>query len=78
MGTLYFGPPSTLYIFSRYVVRQKNLHMIQYMTGSTGPALKGAGGVPLVQIMENEFECLVVRGGDGGHFAEKFVKKYCS
>ncbi len=52
--------------------------MIQYMTGSTGPALKGAGGVPLVQIMENEFECLVVRGGDGGHFAEKFVKKYCS
>ena len=38
---------------------------------------KGAG-VPWVQIMENEFECLVVRGGDGGHFAEKFVKKYCS
>ena len=25
---------------------------------------KGAG-VPWVQIMENEFECLVVRGGDG-------------
>ena len=24
--------------------------------------------------MENEFECLVVRGVDGGHFAEKFVK----
>ena len=42
--------------------------------------LKGAGGggVPWVQIMENEFECLVVRRGDGGHFAEKFVKKYCS
>ena len=40
--------------------------------------LKGAGGVPWVQIMENEFECLVVRGGDGGNFAEKFVKKYCS
>ena len=40
MGTLYFGPPSTLYIFSRYVVRLKNLHMIQCMTGSTGPALK--------------------------------------
>ena len=34
--------------------------------------------VPWVQIMENEFECLVVRWGDGGHFAEKFVKKYCS
>ena len=31
-----------------------------------------------VQIMENEFECLVVRWGDDGHFAEKFVKKYCS
>ena len=40
--------------------------------------LKGAGGVPWVQIMENKFECLVVRRGDGGHFAEKFVKKYCS
>ena len=26
--------------------------------------------------MEHEFECLVVErgGGDGGHFAEKFVK----
>ena len=22
--------------------------------------------------MENEFECLVVRGGDGGHFDENF------
>ena len=40
--------------------------------------LRGQGGVPWVQIMENEFECLVVRRGDGGHFAEKFVKKYCS
>ena len=40
--------------------------------------LKGAGGVPWVQIRENEFECLVVRGSDGGHLAEKFVKKYCS
>ena len=41
--------------------------------------IKGAGGgVPWVQFMENEFECLVVRRGDGGHFAEKFVKKYCS
>ena len=41
-------------------------------------SLRGQGGVPWVQIMENEFECLDVRGGDGGHFAEKFVKKYCS
>ena len=40
--------------------------------------LRGQGGVPWVQIMENEFECLVVRRSDGGHFAEKFVKKYCS
>ena len=40
--------------------------------------LRGQGGVPWVQIMENEFECLVVRGGDVGHFAEKFVNKYCS
>ena len=40
--------------------------------------LRGQGGVPWVQIIENEFKCLVVRGGDGGHFAEKFVEKYCS
>ena len=28
--------------------------------------------------MENEFQCLVVRGCHGGHFSEKFVKKYFS
>ena len=39
---------------------------------------KGAGGVPLGQIMENEFEYLVDRGGHGGHLAETFLKKYCS
>ena len=39
---------------------------------------KGAGGVPWGQIMENEFEYLVDRGGHGGHLAEKFLKKYCS
>ena len=34
-----------------------------------GNCLRGqGGGVPWVQIMENEFECLVVGGGDGGHF----------
>ena len=33
-------------------------------------------GVPWVQIMENEFECLVARRGDGGHFAEKFGCRY--
>ena len=32
----------------------------------------GAGGGLWVQIMENE--CLVIRGGHGGHFTEKFVK----
>ena len=41
--------------------------------------LKGAGGgVPWGQIMENEFEYLVDRGGHGGHLAKKFLKKYCS
>ena len=35
-------------------------------------------GTSRVRIMENEFECLVVREGHGGHFAKKFVKKYCS
>ena len=40
--------------------------------------LKGEGGVPWVQIMENELEYLADRGGHGGHLGEKFVKKYCS
>ena len=39
--------------------------------------IKGAGGGTLGS-MEKEFECLVVRRGDGGHFAEKFVKESCS
>ena len=42
------------------------------------PLLRGKGGVPWVQIMENEFEYLADRGGHGGHLGEKFVKKYCS
>ena len=41
-------------------------------------SLRGKGGVPWVQIMENEFEYLADRGGHGGHLGEKFVKKYCS
>ena len=41
--------------------------------------LKGAGGgLPWGQIMENEFEYLVDRGGHGGYLAEKVLKKYCS
>ena len=40
--------------------------------------LRGKGGVPWVQIMENELEYLADRGGHGGHLGEKFVKKYCS
>ena len=40
--------------------------------------LRGKGGVPWVQIMENEFEYLADRGGHGGHLGLKFVKKYCS
>ena len=40
--------------------------------------LRGKGGVPWVQIMENEFEYLADRGGHGGHLGEKFGKKYCS
>ena len=49
--------------------------MIKRVCDQDQLTFKGAGGV---QIIENEFECLVVRGGDSGHFAEKFVKKYCS
>ena len=41
-------------------------------------SLRGKGGVPWVQIMENELEYLADRGGHGGHLGEKFVKKYCS
>ena len=40
--------------------------------------LRGKGGVPGGQIMENEFEYLTDRGGYGNHLAEKFLKKYCS
>ena len=39
---------------------------------------EGGGGVPWVQILENELEYLADRGGHGGHLGEKFVKKYCS
>ena len=34
------------------------------------------GGVPWVQIMENEFEYLADRGDHDSHLAEKFLKKY--
>ena len=40
--------------------------------------VKGEGGVPWVQIMENEFEYLADRGDHCGHLAVKFLKKYCS
>ena len=36
--------------------------------------LRGQGGVPGVQIMENEFECLADRGGQDLAVAEEFVK----
>ena len=39
--------------------------------------LRGKGGVPWVQIMENEFEYLADRGDHDSHLAEKFLKKYC-
>ena len=53
--------------------------MILYICqGRREGVLKGEGGVPWVQIMENEFEYLADRGGHGGHLGEKFVKKYCS
>ena len=41
-------------------------------------SLKGAGGVPWGQIMENKFEYLADRGGHGGHLGENFVNEYCS
>ena len=37
---------------------------------------KGAGWVPLDQIMENKY--LSDRGGHAGHLAEKLLEKYCS
>ena len=40
--------------------------------------IKGVGGGPGVQIMENEFECLADKGDQDRHFAEEFVIKYCS
>ena len=38
-------------------------------------SLRGKGGVPWVQIMENELECLGDRRGHDGHLAKKFLKK---
>ena len=37
--------------------------------------LRGKGGVPWVQIMENELECLGDRRGHDSHLAKKFLKK---
>ena len=39
--------------------------------------LRGKGGVPWVQIMENEFEYLADKGDHDSHLAEKLLKKYC-
>ena len=43
-----------------------------------GTRLRGKGGVPWVQIMENELECLGDRRGHDGHLVKKFLKKYNS
>ena len=45
--------------------------------GGVAFQFKGVGG-PGIQIMENEFECLADTGDQDLHFAEEFVKKYCS
>ena len=37
--------------------------------------LRGKGGVPWVQIMENELECLGDRTGHDVHLTKKFLKK---
>ena len=39
---------------------------------------EGGGGVPWVQIMENEFEYLADIGDHGGHLGKQFLKKYFS
>ena len=39
---------------------------------------KVSARVPWGPIMKNHFECSADRAGLGGHFAEKFVNKYCS
>ena len=53
---------------------QRPLVCLLYVVKGEG----GRGGVPWVQIMENEFEYLADRGSHGSHLGEKFVKKYCS
>ena len=51
----------------------------QSISSHEGLYIKGEGGVPRVQIMENELECLGDRKGHDGHFkAKKFMKKYYS
>ena len=37
-------------------------------------SFKGEGGVPRVQIMKNELECLGDRKGHDNHLAKKFLK----
>ena len=49
-------------------VKEKFKHVTRFLRG------KGGGGVPLVQIMENGFQCLADRRGLGGDFSEEFVK----
>ena len=41
------------------------------ITGKTTGNLSGRG-VPWFQIMGNEFECLVVRGGHGSHLLKSW------
>ena len=38
--------------------------------------VKGERGVPWVQIMNNELECLGDRKGHDDHLAKKFLLKY--
>ena len=55
------------------VVRQ--CHICQFRVMIRELQLKGEGGVPWVQIMENELECLGDRTGHDGHLTKKFLKK---
>ena len=66
MDTIY-----TIYIYIHYIQNGWYEQLFSFK-------LRGKGGVPGGQIMENEFEYLTDRGGYGDHLAEKFLKKYCS
>ena len=65
-------------MFINYTVHILDLvtTVVAYLSSDSELFLRGKGGVPWVQIMENEFEYLADRGGHGGHLGEKLTNRH--